>query len=36
MFGLSTKLITKGKLATVRDLRAEVSSVSPSPSCDSL
>ena len=30
MFGLSTELITKGKLATVkRDSSADVSSVSP-------
>ena len=29
MFGLSTKLITKGILATVKDLSADVSSISP-------
>ena len=30
MFGLSTELITKGKLVTVRDSSVDVSSVSPS------
>ena len=31
MFGLSEELITKGTLATERDLSANVSRVSPSP-----
>ena len=30
MFGLSTELITKGKLATVKRFECDVSSVSPS------